>query len=152
MNIRNSRIIYVSVALVLTALNFLFLGSLWQHLMIICFDFWYKVFNIYPMFQQTQLELFLMNLFPIIVAVFLMRWKIKGVWRGLIFFIFAYATVLAATLLGNVMSLVLWGRNGINPLLPIELRAAPFPFYWLTFLLMGILFYWIFAKKVIWRR
>jgi hypothetical protein len=145
----STQVFIVFTALVLTALNFLFLGALWQHFMIICFDFWYKAFDIYPMFEQTKWELLLLNLFPIIVAVFLIQWKTEGLWRTVIFFFFAYVTVFAATLIGNVLSLMLWGKNGMSPLLPSELRTAPFPFYWLTFVIMGLSLYWFFAKKFI---
>jgi len=143
----STQVFIVFIALLLTVLNFMVLGALWQHFMIICFDFWYKAFNIYPMFEQTKLELLLVNLFPIIIAVLLIQCKIEGLWRSVIFFFFSYVTVLSATLIGNVLSLMLWGKNGISPLLPSELRTAPFPFYWLTFVTMGLSLYWFFAKK-----
>lgn len=143
----STQIFIILTAIVLTALNFMFLGALWQYFMIYTFDLWYKIFKIYPIFEQTRTEMFIMNLFPIVVSLFLMKWKIKRVSKVLLAFLFAYVSVFLATFLGNVFSLFLWGRNGLSPLFPDELRTAPFPFYWLVFVLLGLMLYWFLEKK-----
>lgn len=145
--IQGIHIIYLVTALVLTALNFIFLGVLWQHFTIYTFDLWHKTFKIFPIFEQTRTEMFIMNLFPMVVSLFLMKWKIKRVSKVLLAFLFAYVSVFLATFLGNFFSLFLWGRNGLSPLFPDELRTAPFPFYWLVFVLLGLMLYWFLEKK-----
>ncbi len=145
----STQIFIVLTALVLTAFNFIFLGALWQYFMIYTFDLWYKIFEIHPVFEQTRTEMLIINLFPIVVAVFLLKWRIKSILAGLISFFYAYIAVFVATFLGSMFSVFLFGRSGISPLLPDELRTAPFSFYWLVFVILGLLMYLFMTKKSI---
>lgn len=138
MKASSAQIFIVLTALVLTSLNFIFFSALWQYFMINTFDLWYKIFNTYPIFEQTMIEIFFINLFPIVVAVFLLKCRVKSILEVMISFCYAYMAVLVATFLGSVFSVFLFGRRGIDPLLPYELRKAPFPFYWLLFVALGI--------------
>lgn len=145
----STQIFIVLTALVLTALNFMWLGALWQLFMIYTFDLWYKIFKIYPIFEQTRTELFIINLFPIVVAAFLLKWRVKSILEVMISFCYAYTAVFVATFLGSVFSVFLFGRRGIDPLLPDELRTAPFPFYWLVIAALGIVvFLMLMQRKV----
>jgi hypothetical protein len=143
----STQIFIAFTALVLTAVNFIFFGALWQYFMIHAFDFWYKVFKIYPIFEQTRTEMFIINLFPIVVAVFLLKWRIKRSFEGMISFCYAYFSVFVATLLGSFFSIFLFGRIGIDPLLPDEFRSAPFPFYWLVFVVLGIAVFLLILRR-----
>lgn len=147
MKASSTQIFIVLTALVLTALNFMFLGALWQYFMIYTFDLWYKIFNIYPFFEQTMTEIFIINLFPIVVAVFFLKWRVKSILEVMISFCYAYMAVFVTTFLGSMFSVLLFGRRGIDPLLPDELRTAPFPFYWLVFVALGIVVFLMLIKR-----
>ena len=92
-------------------------------------------------------EIFIINLFLIVVAVFLLKWRVKSILEVMISFCYAYTAVFVATFLGSVFSVFLFGRRGIDPLLPEEIRTEPFSLYWLCFVVVGILLFWLVKNR-----